>query len=67
MRRPIQQEHYGALVWVNTKIDALRGSECLCLHCGGRRECGTAAQLLRLCCDHELALAVTRCPDWSKR
>jgi hypothetical protein len=65
--QPKQEEHYGARVWVNPTIESLRRKECLCLNCGKIGGCAKAKALYQICKDGDLALAVTRCPDWEEK
>jgi hypothetical protein len=46
------------------RADALRVSDCLCLHCAKLGKCVRAAALLALCKEFDMALAVTQCPYW---
>jgi len=55
--RPIFVERYGEKVWENTKMDALRKEECLCLNCDRIGK-------LELCKKYNLAFAMTRCKSW---
>ena len=61
-----RDEHYGEMVWTNRMMDGLRKRECLCLCCDNIKKCGNASGLLARCQDGDLALAVTRCPDWKR-
>lgn len=62
---PEIQNHYGVDVITQPYMDALRKTECLCLNCshmeGG---CQTAQDLYEICKRGNMALAVTRCPQW---
>lgn len=62
----VQEEHYGALVWVNPYTEKLRKSECLCLHCNSLLECPTAKTLLEICKTNDMAMCITRCKNWFK-
>jgi hypothetical protein len=59
-----QVEKYGRAVWQNPTMDKLRQTQCLCLNCGNMKECDTAKALYEICVKGNLALAVTRCPEW---
>ena len=56
-----------AMVWCNEKMDKLRSKECLCLNCRVMENCDWASELYGMCKISNLALAVTRCPDWVKQ
>ena len=60
-----KQKHYEKDVWTNEIMDGLRPTECLCLNC--ELECVFAESLFDICKDGNLALAVTRCPDYSPK
>jgi hypothetical protein len=69
--RPVQEEHYGGVVWVNPTIEALRKSESLCYNCARLKseapeaeQCQIALAFYRRCKTENVALAVTRCPVW---
>jgi len=53
-------------VWSNVEMDELRRTECLCLNCSKmiRQECPVAKQMYNACKDFNIAMAITRCPDW---
>ena len=60
------EEHHGALVWVDIEMDKMRRQRCLCLRCRyDSSTCAMAGELFNLCQQEDLALAVTRCPDWT--
>lgn len=59
-----QVEKYGALVHRHSEMDALRGTQCLCFNCAKTSGCPIAAKGLQLCRDHNIAFAVTRCPEF---
>ena len=61
---PVLVERYGKDVWSNAEMDALRKTECLCMNCWNFGDCETAMRLYELCKQFNLALAVTRCPEW---
>ena len=59
---------YGRDVWSNKATDILRGGECLCLNCGLMNNgCNVSQSLYSLCKAEDIALMVTRCPEWKKR
>ena len=65
-KRPLQQEHYGVMVWVNPTTEPLRRDECLCLNCdkmhsGQSNHCPVAQVFFEMCKTHNIALMVTRC------
>lgn len=67
---PIQEVHYHAPVWVNPTVEPQRREECMCLHCGrlkpgSLQNCPTAQQFFQVCCANNVALIITRCPDWT--
>lgn len=62
-----EEIHYGAKVWVSPKIEALRGTDCLCLNCELLDDCPTAELFYRACVFRDIALAVTRCKNWSEK
>ena len=57
----------GGEVWCNVKMDNLLEKECLCLNCDLMEHCGWAVEFYNMCKDANIALAVTRCPEWRKR
>ena len=59
-----QIEKYGVLVWCNEEMDLLRGKECLCLNCHGLRTCDTAQILYSVAKRTNVAMMITRCPNW---
>lgn len=67
---PIQQTHFGAVVWVDQESDALRRTNCLCRSCillktGGHPEnCQWATALYKVCVDANIAVSITRCQYW---
>ena len=62
--KPVQVEKYGKTVWSNVDMDELRRTECLCLNCSKMSSCQTAKHLYNACKDFNIAMAITRCPDW---
>jgi hypothetical protein len=62
----VYERHYGVNVWVNELMDALRREECLCLNCERLTDhsCVVAGMIYKLCKEHNLALAMTRCKNW---
>ena len=62
-----QELHYGCKVWVNTTMDYLRKTECLCLNCEAMSGCETAKRLYEICKSTNVAMAITRCPLWIKK
>lgn len=62
--QPVLEEHHGVKVWANKPMDAARREECLCLACARLGRCAAAKRLYAECVGSNLALAVTRCPDW---
>jgi hypothetical protein len=50
----------------DAEMDKLRKDRCLCLKCTNIDECETAAEFYRVCSRNNVALAVTRCPEWKK-
>ena len=64
---PVQVEKYGAIVWSNAEMDELRKTECLCLNCSKMSTCQIAKHLYNACKDYNLAMMITRCPDWESK
>jgi hypothetical protein len=62
-----QQEHYGVKVWTNVEMDSFRKHQCLCLLCSKLGNCEQASRLYEICKNNNLALAVTRCPEFIKK
>lgn len=67
--QPVQEEHFGVLVWVNPTLEAIRHDECLCWNCALLKpeqpdNCSIAQRLYELCCETHIATPVTRCPVW---
>ena len=60
-------ERYGAQVMENTFMDKLRKEQCLCLNCKKMSDCETAKVLYYVCKKSNLAMAITRCPDWVRQ
>ena len=62
-----QQTHYDREVMVSTEIEKLRRKHCLCLNCGDMKECPKAALLYNFCKLTDVAMAISRCPDFWQR
>ena len=60
-------EKCGETVWQNERMDLMRKEQCLCLNCGEKPRCLVAPSLFRLCTLNDIALMVTRCPDWEAK
>ena len=67
MSKPVveKQVHHGRAVWTDVAMDALRRERCLCLRCSFA-QCRTRKRLYDICVQHDRALAVTRCPDFTE-
>lgn len=70
--QPVQEEHYGKLVWVNPTTESVRREECLCLNCGNMKpgspdHCRVAQALYQICVNDNVALTITRCPIWKPK
>ena len=61
--QPLEQRHYGRVVWINAVMDELRKDECLCRNCGNA-DCLISKVLFEICKGYGMALAVTRCERW---
>ncbi len=66
---PRQEEHYVEIVWVNPTTEAMRKAECLCWNCDNLKpdkpdNCVKAEALYQIIKRENVALMVTRCPDW---
>lgn len=64
--KPVQEEHYETMVWVNPTTESLRRNECLCLNCdkmhpGQSNNCPVAEVLFDICKTHNIAMMITRC------
>ena len=55
---------YDKLVWQEVIMDALRGSHCMCLRCDNLGDCKIAKKLYKICIKDNVAIVITRCPDW---
>lgn len=69
---PKQEKHYEVAVWVNKTTEAMRKTECLCLHCvnmkpGEEGHCLKAQALFGVCIEGDIALTVTRCSTWGPK
>jgi len=60
----VQIIKYGKKVWASSEIEKLRKTNCLCLNCIDMKECELAQKLYKICCEEDMALAVTRCPNF---
>ena len=60
------EEHYGIDVWTNLLTDPIRKKQCLCLHCTKMKTCAVSKSLYGVCLVSNVALMVTRCPDWDE-
>ena len=60
----VGEERYGVRVWLDKEMDELRKTRCLCLRCLRLGDCAESRKLLRFCIEHDVGLAVTRCPSW---
>ena len=58
-------EHYKVIVTEHSKMDELRKTQCLCLNCD-YMPCKDSQKLFKVCLAANIALAVTRCKNWSK-
>lgn len=58
-------EKYGKRVKQHPEMDELRRTQCLCLNCLDIQDCPVAEKLYGLCKEHNIALAVTRCPAFN--
>ena len=58
------KEKYSKMVWTHGEMDELRKAQCLCLHCQKLSSCMMARTLFELCQPHNVAMAITRCPNW---
>jgi hypothetical protein len=77
MRIPVREDHYNRLVWVNPVTEDLRRRECLCYNCtklvtesqqkagDTGSGCPIAGQLYGVCKKEDVALVVTRCPEFN--
>jgi hypothetical protein len=70
--RPIQEKHYGEVVWVNLTTERLRQDECLCLNCGKLKpgqpdNCQRAQAFYEICVQANIAIIITRCRDWDEK
>ena len=61
------QHHHGTMVWTEVGMDQLRRERCLCLRCCILHRCPTAKSLMDICVGADVALAVTRCKNWTER
>jgi len=57
------ENRYGVNVMENTFMDKLRKEQCLCLNCK-KMPCEQSQVLYYVCKKSNLAMAITRCPDW---
>lgn len=69
---PEQEVHYNKQVWVNPTTESIRRSECLCWNCDNLKpdrpgNCPKASALFKVITKENLALIVTRCPDWKPK
>ena len=58
------QNHFGVDVKTHIVMDMLRKGECLCNNCNNKPRCETAKQLYSICKEKNIAMAITRCPDF---
>jgi hypothetical protein len=63
-----EAEYFKEQVIVIPSIDTLRKTECLCLNCENmtgvkENNCPTAQQLFELCCQYNMAFAISKCGD----
>jgi len=69
--KPVIETHFGKEVWTHPLMEVLRTSECLCMKCDKLKpdqpdNCKIANELFEVCVKEDVALAVTRCPEWMK-
>jgi hypothetical protein len=67
-----RETHHGLPVLVSPELEQLRREQCLCLNCdkcrpGESDHCFMAAGLYRLCLRGNLAMVITRCPEWEPK
>ena len=61
---------YNTEVTIHTEMDTLRKDQCLCFNCkllGPSGGCKIAEDGFELCVKHNIAFAVTSCPDFQKQ
>ena len=64
--QPVLEEHYKTMVYTNTEMDELRREECLCINCSNVH-CKIAHDLYSTCKQFNVALMVTRCPNFTSK
>jgi len=60
-------EKYGQEVFEHEQMDLLRRDHCLCLNCKKMSYCNVAQVLFYVCVKSNMAMAITRCPDWENK
>lgn len=72
MADPVQVEKYGRLTWQDNDLDAARATLCLCLRCARLKignasdNCMMASVMFTLCQAKGMAVAISRCADFSE-
>jgi len=69
---PVTESHFGADVSVNPLLERMRAEDCLCLNCGKlnpnpSKNCPVAQSLYEICVRENVAMAMTRCPNWTRK
>ena len=64
--QPIKETHYGKEVWVNPLTENMRHDECLCFNCTNLEGCKTAKKIYKVCVDDNMAMTITRCPEFKQ-
>lgn len=69
---PVLETHYGVRVWTHKMMDELRRTECLCRNCdrlifNSTDSCPIALALYGVCKTANVALSVTRCPEFKAK
>lgn len=67
MNKLVKVKRYGVKVWCNEAMDNLRREQCMCLNCGKSQFCNRAKILHGTCILGDLALMVTRCPEFENQ
>jgi len=70
--RPVKETHHGRVVLVSPGVEAVRRDQCLCLNCGkcrpgSRDHCHIARRLYAICVAGDLAMIITRCPEFETK
>jgi hypothetical protein len=66
MNKPVEEYHYGEMVFVNKEYESVRKDQCMCHKCSlfapnTDHNCAIASEFYEICREANVAFIVTRC------